>query len=110
VKQYLYDLIFLTDDVPYEDALNIHLLDKELNCLDSATIGSIYSTGTFKSLDITGPTQVSFRFIGDTDWGIELLPEPVFSIPFVSDPKGVSGAFGFSKHFRVTGNPVPMKR
>jgi len=50
------------------------------------------------------------RFIGDTDWGIELLPAPVFSTPFISNPKGVSRAFGFSKHFRVTGNPLSAQR
>ena len=100
-------LLMLSDDIPYEDALNIHLLDQDLNLLDSVTLGGIYTTGSFSSLTLNEPSRVGFRFIGDTDWVIELLPEPVFRMPFISDPRGVGRRFGFSRHFKVHGTPQP---
>ncbi|KPZ51819.1 hypothetical protein AN391_03902 [Pseudoalteromonas sp. P1-13-1a] len=41
-------LVFMTDDTPYEDMLHIHLLNERLDIIDSATIGSMYSTGAFE--------------------------------------------------------------
>jgi hypothetical protein len=98
-------LLFLSDDIPQEDMLNIHLLDKNLSPLDSAVVGNIYSTGSFSSLQLLQPNRVGFRFIGDTDWLIELLPKQVLRFPFITDPAGVRRRFGFSRYFKVHGNP-----
>lgn len=100
-------LLLMTDDIPQEDMLGIHLFDKNFNLLDSATIGAMYATGSFSSLELVEPNIVSFRFIGDTNWRIELLTKPVFRLPFFSDPKGVRRKFGFTRHFKVHGHPVP---
>jgi hypothetical protein len=100
-------LLLLTSDIPNEEMLDIHLLDKKLNRLDSATLGTIYSTGTFSSLELNAPNGIGFRFIGDTDWVIELLAKPVFRVPFISEPTGVWRRFGFTRHFKVHGNPRP---
>jgi len=100
-------LLFLTDDVPQEDMLSIHLLDDRLKLLDSAVIGSPYSTGSFTSLELREPNTVRFRFIGETTWSVELLPRPVLRLPCFSEPRGVRRAFGFSRHFLVRGNPNP---
>lgn len=102
-------LLFLSDDIPQEDMLNIHFLDKNLNPLDSAILGSIYSTGSFSSLQLLQPNRVGFRFIGDTDWLIELLPKPVLRLPFITDPPGVRRRFGFSRYFKVHGSPRPQQ-
>lgn len=102
-----YYLLFMTDDIPYEEMLSIHLLDRTLNLLDSVTIGTMYSTGSLSSLELVEPNVVGFRFIGNTDWRIELLAKPVFGLPFLSDPKGVSRKFGFTRHFKVHGHPLP---
>jgi hypothetical protein len=101
-------LLFMTDDVPFEDALGIHLLDGELHVLDSAVIGGPYSTGTFSSLELSGPHTVRFRFVGDTTWSVELLPRPGFRLPLLSEPAGVRRSPGFSRHFVVHGNPRPQ--
>jgi len=101
-------LLFMTDDVPFEDMLSIHLLDAQLNMLDSALIGSPYSTGSFSSLELSEPNTVRFRFIGDTLWSIELLSRPGFRVPFISEPLGVYRPFGFSRQFIVRGNPRPQ--
>jgi hypothetical protein len=101
-------LLFMTDDVPFEEMLSIHLLDRQLDLVDSARLGAPYSTGSFANLDIAGPSTVRFRFIGDTTWSVELLPRPVFRLPFVPDAPGVRRRFGFSRYFIVRGNPQPQ--
>lgn len=102
-------LIFLTDDVPFEDILNIHLLDAQLNLLDSVLIGAPYSSGSFSSLELCEPNTVRFRFIGDTTWSVELLPRPGFRIPYFSEPAGVKRPLGLTRHFIVRGDPKPQK-
>jgi hypothetical protein len=103
-------LLFLTDDIPHEESLGIHLLDAGLRLLDTARLGGPYSTGSFSSLELTEPGTVRFRFIGDTTWSVELLPRPGFRVPFLSEPPGVSRGFGFSRHFIVRGRPRPEPR
>lgn len=101
-------LLFMTDDIPYEEMLRILLLDNQLNLIDSALIGGPYSTGSFSSLHLIEPNTVCFRFIGDTTWCVELLSRPGFRIPFISEPLGVWRSLRFSRHFIVRGNPRPQ--
>lgn len=100
-------LLFLTDDTPFEEMLSIHLLDARWHRLDSAVLGAAYCTGSFEALRLAPPDKVRFRFIGDTDWTIEILPQRGFRLPFVPDATGVSRRFGFSRHFIVRGKPRP---
>ncbi|QJI27300.1 hypothetical protein HKK55_00790 [Pseudomonas sp. ADAK18] len=101
-------LLFLTDDVPFEEGLNIHLLDERGALLDSATLGGAYSSGHFHDLLLGDGDTLSFRFIGDTTWHLELLQHPQFRLPLVSEPAGVSRRLGFSRHFILRGNPKPQ--
>ncbi len=103
-----YFLLFMTDDVPYEEMLGVLLLDDKLDIVDSATIGVPYSTGSFSSLHLSPPDRVSFHFIGDFTWEIELLTKPGFRIPFFSEPRGVWRSLGFKRHFIVHGSPLPQ--
>ncbi|MFN4118742.1 hypothetical protein [Acidovorax sp.] len=105
-----FTLLFTTDDTPFEELLHIHLLDAELRLLDSATLGGIYSTGSFSLLASTEPDTLRFRFIGDTDWSVQVLPEAGFRVPLWSEPAGVSRPLGFSRHFIVRGQPQPERR
>ena len=100
-------LVFMTDDIPGEDMLHIHLLAEDLSIIDSATIGGMYSTGSFKNLSIQEPNQVKFNFIGGNEWRVEVLEDKVFSLPFISSPKGVSRKNTFHQHFRIYGDPQP---
>lgn len=100
-------LLFTTDDTPFEELLHIHLLDAELRLLDSATLGGIYATGSFSPLESAELDTFRFRFIGDTDWSVQVLPEPGFRIPLWSEPTGVSRPLGFTRHFIVRGQPQP---
>jgi hypothetical protein len=101
-------LVFMTDDVPFEEMLRILLLDSQLKLLDSAQIGGPYSTGSFSSLTLREPDTVQFRFIGGTTWSVQLLSTSRLRVPFISEPRGVHRAFGFSRRFVVRGNPIPQ--
>jgi hypothetical protein len=98
-------LVFMTDDTPHEDMLHIHLLDENLDIIDSATIGSMYSTGFFRDYNIQEPNTLAFYFIGETQWKVEILDKKAFLFPFISQPKGVSRKNIFSQYFKIYGNP-----
>ncbi|RYH47304.1 MAG: hypothetical protein EON54_16325 [Alcaligenaceae bacterium] len=100
-----FTLLLTTDDVPAEEFLHIHLLDADLQCIDTATLGAMYSTGSFSLLPSPEPDTLRFRFIGDTDWSVQVLAEPGFRVPLWSEPTGVSRPVGFSRHFVVRGDP-----
>jgi hypothetical protein len=105
LKWHAYTLLFLTDDIPFEDALRIYLLDEKFNVMDSAQIMWIYATGIFSDLDLSEPDAVSFRFFADLDWTLTLLPEPAFALPVISDPWAVSRPFKFHRRFRISNQP-----
>jgi hypothetical protein len=105
-----YYLLFMTDDVPFEEWLRIILLDNHLDLLDSARIGVPYSSGKFSSLAIKEPNSVSFHFFADTTWNVELLSKPKIRMPFITEPIGVWRSFSFSRHFIVSENPQPQTR
>ena len=107
VKWHNFYLAFLTDDIPQEDMLHIHLLDQKLNTLDSATIGGIYTTGNFTDLELLAPNRVNFNFIGGTRWTVDFLSQPERCLPMLSSPKGVYKKSMFSRHFKISGDPLP---
>lgn len=100
-------LVFMTDDIPGEDMLHIHLLGSDLNIIDSATIGGMYSTGSFKNHNVKGPSEITFNFIGGNEWRVDILEDKVFSLPFMSSPKGVARKHLFHQYFKVYGDPRP---
>jgi hypothetical protein len=99
-------LLFLTDDVPAEDQLSIHLVDAQGRLLDTARIGGMYATGSFSGLSLREPNAVAFRFIGDADWVVEVFDEARLQMPFVHEPRGVARPWGWRRWFRVQGRPV----
>ena len=103
-------LLFLTNDCPFEETLNIYLFDKQWRLLDSAEMFYIYSTGSFSDLKLTAPNRAQFRFFGDTDWELEIFDAPQFRFPWLGEPVGVIRGFGFTRHFLVRGSPKPTNR
>lgn len=102
-------ILFMSDDVPFEDMLGIHLFDKNPKVLDAALLGGPYSTGSFSLLGFDEPNWVHFRFIGNTDWALEILDEPRLRIPLMRDAPGVKRKFGFTRRFIVHGRPLPER-
>lgn len=105
-----YYLAFVTDDIPDEDTLRIYLFDLHLNLIDSATLGAMYTTGSFGHLTLAPPDHLHFEFVGDTGWTLELLSRDELAFPFIADPKGVSRPFGFHRRFRIYGQPKSEPR
>lgn len=103
-------LLFITDDVPYEEALHIVLLDAQWHTIDRATLSGPYTTGSFTGLNLHAPSTVRFRFFGDTDWELELLSASAFRVPLLGDPVGVTRPFGFTRRFVLRGKPKPQFR
>ena len=103
-------MLFMTDDVPFEETLGIFLLDDRLNVVDSARLGGLYSTGSFSALELCEPNTVRFRFIGDTTWSVRVLSRPELRVPVLPDAPGVIRPFGFYRHFIVSGRPQPQRR
>jgi len=98
-------LLFLTDDIKFEDTLNIYLLDKDLNIADSARLYFAYSTGIFSHLDLTQPDTVRFRFFDGLVWTLTLHAEKKFTTPFIPAPAGVHRPFTFFRRFALSSRP-----
>ncbi|TGN40325.1 hypothetical protein [Marinobacter confluentis] len=88
-------LLFLTDDIPFEDSLHIHLLDEDLERVDTATLGAPYTTGHFRNLNCVGSAGITFEFFGDCVWEISVSPKKRLRLPFISGPRGVSWQKGW---------------
>ncbi|MDR7035621.1 hypothetical protein J2X36_000356 [Methylobacterium sp. BE186] len=98
-------LFFLTDDVPFEDALSITLTDPALRILDTARLGGAYATGAWRDPAIDGPGRLSFRFIDEKRWRLRVLPRPGPRLPFLSEPRGVHRPLGLTRHFVLAAGP-----
>lgn len=99
--------VFTTNEIPSEESLNIYYISQNAKILDAAVIGSPYSTGSFKSLQILESGQIRFEFIGATLWEIHIFKKAIYYFPFLQDPKGVSRSFKLKYHFKVSGSPLP---
>lgn len=98
-------LLFVTDDIIFEEMLTILLLDSSQGIVEKMTIGGAYSSGHFEDLRVS-PRSASFRFIGETTWTVKVSPSPTFKLPF-SDPRGVSRAMGLRKYIDISATPAP---
>ncbi|HOB47512.1 MAG TPA: hypothetical protein PKM60_15130 [Zoogloea sp.] len=94
-------LLFMTDDVPFEETLTLHLLDGQFRLLDSASVGRAYATGVFSLVELREPDELVFRFIGETPWAVKLLDGPALRVPLCAEAPGVTRPFGFTRHFIV---------
>jgi hypothetical protein len=103
-------LLFMTNNDLFEDWLDIGLVDKDMNRLDSAVIGGPYTNGIFSQISFVSPDSVQFYFFKDRAWTVKLLPRPSLRIPWVLEPIGVWRSFNFSRHFIIRSNPQPMER
>ncbi|MEE3664924.1 hypothetical protein V2I52_24020 [Brenneria sp. g21c3] len=99
-------LLFLTDDVIFEESLNIFLVRLGSNSavVDSATIGAMYNTGIFKNIRVASSDSVDFNFMGDNLWKVAVYHAPKLRVPFINEDKRVSRPAGFKCHFSISVN------
>ncbi|MGV7210122.1 hypothetical protein ACLB1G_19965 [Oxalobacteraceae bacterium A2-2] len=102
-----YVLLFLSDDCPFEETLNIYLLDTNLQVADLARMYHIYTAAAFSDLDLSLPDTVRFRFFGETVWTLTLFADKKFMLPIVSAPTGVHRPFSFFHRFQLAPQPLP---
>lgn len=100
-------LLFTTDDIVYEESLNIFYIDTESGIIERLSLGGHYVTGTVENLNVN-ENSVSFSFIGDTTWTVHVLPTPSLRLPF-TDPPGVSRPMGLRKYIAITATPAPAR-
>ncbi len=68
-------VVLFADTCAFATRIYVHFLDSKGRLLDSAIIGAFSSEGNFRSLQITGLNQFSFRFHAEDIWHIELFSE-----------------------------------
>ncbi|HED6272198.1 TPA: hypothetical protein U2Q93_002894 [Enterobacter sichuanensis] len=98
-------ILFLTDDIIFEESLTIALIDVHDGLKEIVHLGNKYSTGTFADLQVTDDS-VDFRFIGEYIWILKISDSPRLRLPFVSDPKGVKRTSGLKKYITITAAPA----
>ena len=98
-------ILFLTDDIIFEESLTIALIDVHDGLKEIVHLGNEYSTGNFADLQVTDDS-VDFRFIGDYIWTLKVSDSPRLRLPFVSDPKGVKREYGLKKYITISATPA----
>lgn len=105
-----YILLFVTNDVPFEDTLNIYLLDSQMNVEDYARLYYIYATGIFSALDVSEPDTVRFNFLGEQRWVLKLFDQKKFFVPVLSDTFGVHRPLTFFRKFHLSATAPATSR
>lgn len=85
-------LLFLTDDVPFEDGLNICLVGATGKLLDSVRIAAIYATGSLRDLERTNADSMAFRFFAGA-MQVRVLPHPKMMLPSLGLSSGIHRTF-----------------
>jgi len=100
-------LLFVTDDIIFEEMLTLLLVDLSQGIVDELSIGGAYTSGYFEALTVSS-CSASFRFIGDTTWTVKVSLSPTLKL-FFSDPRGVSRPMRLRKYIDISANPPPVR-
>jgi hypothetical protein len=93
-------LLFLTHDIPFEEQLEICLLDRSDKLVDRVWLAGANTTGNFRNL-VTGVRGARFDFFGTRQWRVTVLDRPRFFLPVVGLPLGAHRRFGFCRRVLV---------
>lgn len=70
-------LLLLTEDNPYEEALHVHYLDRELRLLDSLELSAPYAAGVLDHVAVAAANALTFSFFDRHDrWRLEIADAP----------------------------------
>jgi hypothetical protein len=97
-------LLFTTHDIPFEEGLDITLLDGSCKVIDGAALFGAYTTGTFRNLVLASEDTIVFDFFSAHRWRVTLFGRPQFRLPlpWIVEPIGVHRTFGFTRRFAVS--------
>ena len=76
-------VIFTTDEVIFEESLNIYLIELGKGVVDQLFIGQAYQTDIFSGLKIADASSLSFSFLGS--WTLEVYAKAKFGIGINSE-------------------------
>ena len=75
-------LVFATDDVPFEEGLNLTLVSPSGEVLDEARIGGTYTTGVFRNLKLLEGARLRFAFLADPVYEVEVRATAGLGLPW----------------------------
>jgi hypothetical protein len=83
-------LLLTTEDVPFEDALHLLLLDERLVLLDHVELAHPYAAGLVKDVRPAGGERLTFSFFGGDLWETTVMQTPR-RLKRAEAPTGVRG-------------------
>ena len=69
-------LLLTTENIPYEEALHVLLLDQRFNVLDHVELSHPYASGVLSDLQQAGDGRLQFSLFGGDRWELAVLPAP----------------------------------
>lgn len=94
-------LLFVTDDVPFEEGPRILWLDENLAVCDWALMAAPYVTGVFSDLQIADAHRATFRFSVGPAWALEVFEASRLVVPFPGQPYGVWRPMSLTRRFTL---------
>lgn len=93
-------LIFTTDEVIFEECLNIYLIEIGRGVLDKLWIGQPYNTDSFSGVNIIDHQTLSFSFLYLRDWKLSVYPKARLRLSITSWLFFFQG-FGLFRHLTL---------
>lgn len=74
-------LLFMTDNIPYDEALEVFLIKIGDGIQEQVTLSTSYGTGTFRGMKLH-ETYVEFCYFSDETWRVEVSESRFLRLPF----------------------------
>ncbi|MGS2793396.1 hypothetical protein ACU6R3_17610 [Escherichia coli] len=74
-------LLFVTEDVPFEESLELLLIDIKKDIQEHVTIAIPYGSGTLRKMRLYA-NHVEFSYFSDETWRVEVSSSRFFRLPF----------------------------
>lgn len=94
-------LLFLTDDVPFEEGLNICLVDREGRLLDCVALAVAGATGSLHYVNRLGKRLFAFSFFADKPMQIVVSDGPRIAFPQIGLRSGIHRSFSLKGRLSV---------
>lgn len=91
-------LLFVTDDVPYEETLRLYLINRDAEILDSLEFGGYLANGALEDLHIVDKQTIEFSFIHLKRCRLTVKDESGWEKPLALTP-GVRRPGGIRKRY-----------
>jgi hypothetical protein len=77
-------VLFVLYGDPYEESLQIYVVDDSYRILDRAVLGAMGASGSLRDIRLEPPAMISFSFFGDRRWQLYVFNRPHLSVPIPS--------------------------